>query len=1150
MNRTHLCFFAVLAATVFPSCLFGQSDQGTITGTVEDIRHAAIPHAQLTLANPDNGLTLHEAADGNGVFVFTPVKVGRYNLTATAAGFETATQTGVQVDVNQRTGVNFSLKVGSVSQSIDVTAASEKVQAEEASTGQVYDAAVIQDTPLNGRNYVYIAQLSAGIAPPNAGARGANKGDFSANGQRVEQNNFILDGVDNNSNLVDFLNASSYVVKPPPDALQEFRVQTGNYTAELGHSAGAVINATIKSGTNDIHGSLWEYFRNDALDARDFFAAQTPVYRQNQFGGTLGGPILKNRLFLFADGEENRVIFGETGTYTVPTAKMRTGDFSELLTPGLNNLTVPRLLYEPGSAGTVPLTCGGQLNVICPSQISPVAERVLNLYPLPNLGQPGQTYSNYLFQGNASDFTSQWDARSDWNISSKDQFFARFSYFNQPQFFPQPLGAADGGAFNQDGNIDVAGHNLALSETHLFSSSAINEFRFGYNQLHAAFQPPGSGSDISSQLGLGGIPYSPGLGGLPYFSISSLSASGDPKYDPANENEHVLQWLDNFTKIVGRHTLKAGFSLQRIEFSTLQPQQARGAYTFNGSFTNNPSKSGSSGFGAADLLLDQIYTSTINNVQTTDDRRWYRAAYVQDDWKVTPRLTLNLGLRWEYSQPIDEINGHQANFIPDYANGAGVYLLPASSKNIPLPAPFLTSLQTDNIAVQYTNNSLLVTPDWKNVAPRFGVAYRMGDRTVIRGGFGIFYGGLESIGYGPNLGQNAPFVIFSTFPSGSCKVNACPSNGQTLETGFSNVIAAGFNNFASLPTLHGYQTNSQTPYSEQWNFSIERALPLGATATASYVGSASHHLPLDPEINQVGITLAPGQSLQSSLPFTAFGTGGRLIDWAGAANYNSLQSKLERRYANGLFFLLNWTWSHAFDDAFPPLGGSGDTYTSIRNWRQLGYNYDYGDSYQDVRHRVTLNAQYQLPFARQSRGLVKAVGGGWQSSVVYRWQTGSPELILASNNPVGTGNVAYAVPIASPFATGTIGANNTGGACASVIRTVQAWFNPCSFNNPPVATGPDSIASYGPKGRTMVYGPGYYRFDVSLFKSFPVFSERHSLQFRADAFNLTNTHAFGQPGYTIGSGLGKITTERFGGQGPAAENPDARVIQLALKFRF
>ncbi len=1173
---------ALFSAAV-PSA-FAQVDQGSISGTVRDSSGAGVAGAKVTITNAANGFSVTETTDGSGNYTATPLKLGTYTVKVQSKGFAPTTQDNVQVNVASTTTADLQVGVEGSQTNVTVTSAAPALQTEEASTGQVVSSKVINDTPLNGRNFTFIAQLSAGVTPSEQGSRGAAKGDFSANGQRSEQNNFILDGVDNNANLVDFLNGASFVIKPPPDALQEFKVQTGDYTAELGHSAGAVLNVATKSGGNSFHGDLWEYFRNDVLNSRDYFQNVVPKYRQNQFGATLGGPILKDKLFFFGDAEANRIIFGQTGIYTVPTLAERTGDFSDLLNGGANGRGQPVTLYQPGGpthadptkpsspiVATNYLNCNGVNNVICPAQVNPVAQGILSAYPKPNRGSAANTINNYTFQGSASDNTTQYDGRLDYNASPRDQMFARYSYTNEPISFVAPLGILDGGSFGGSGSTVTEGRNFTFSETHVFAPTLINEFRVGYNWIAAAFIPPNAGVDLSPQFGLGGIPFSPGNGGLPSFGFGNngLSGAGSPVYEPTREYENVIQILDNVSKQIGNHSLRFGVNFERIRVQTNQPVDPKGTFTFDGKFSQDPNNTGNTGYGAADFLLNNISSSSVANIFTSHTQRWYRSGYFQDNWKATPNLTLNLGIRYEYTQPINELNGQQANFVPDYAAGTAVYRIPTKAQNRPPLTPkFLAALAADKVSVQYTNNNFLVDPAFTNVSPRIGISYQLG-KTVIRSGYGIFYGGLESTGYYPSLSQNFPFQYDSNFPSGNCTgPGACPNNGQRLETGFSDALNAGLANFVNQPGFRSYQTNTQTPYSQQFNLSVQRSITNSTTATIAYVAALGRHLQSNPDGNIPAQVVPAGVNEQTLRPYPDFG-GSSLIDYAGSASYNSAQLTLERRLTNGLTFLGAYTWSHALDDANTLLGGSGQSGSGYRNQRLLGYSYDYGNSTIDVRQRFVLNTQYELPFGHgkkylNSSGIANELVGGWAAALVFRVQTGQPVGIYANNNPGGTGN-AFAYRIADPFKAGGT-PNSVNGTCATKTRTVETWFNPCAFVNPPkVVTGaagpgqisvtdPNVLSAYGPPGRTSVYGPGYNRTDLSAFKSFAVYRETN-VQFRADIFNLWNTPAYGQPGNTTGGGFGQITSERFGSGGgnytsTAGESPDARVVQFALKYIF
>ena len=555
-----------------------------------------------------------------------------------------------------------------------VTGAVALLQTQSGAVGQVIDTKTINDTPLNGRNWVYIAQLTAGVAPPFGNTRGSGSGDFVANGQRAEQNNFILDGVDNNTNLVDFLNGSSFVMRPPPDALAEFNLQTSNFSAEFGHSAGAVMNASIKSGTNQIHGDLWEYFRNTNLDAQNWNALTVPPYHQNQFGATLGFPIWKNKLFYFGDIEANRISIGQTNVLNTPTPLMRQGNFSELLNSSLTGQS-PVQLYQPNSGNAAqPLTCNGQPNTFCPSQIDPVALEDSQYVSgaecqrRQDLQQPGGERLR------KPTTPSSGTSVLDWNISPKDQTYARYSYLHDIMLNALPLGPIlDGSGYGGESDF-IFSQNFMLSETHIFGPTLTNEFRFGYNWNHSAYKQANAyNPTIASSLGLGGVPdLGPGQYGLPlgYFPQGGVQQWGSVGTN--NESQNVYQILDNVTKILGNHSLKFGVSFQAVRFSYLYAPASLGQYYFGpqsggsnhgqGVYTGIPGNS-NTGYDVADFLAGQSNYADIANAPNIRDAQWYDSAYAQDDWKVSPKLTLNLGVRYDYYQPYKEIGGQQANFI-------------------------------------------------------------------------------------------------------------------------------------------------------------------------------------------------------------------------------------------------------------------------------------------------------------------------------------------------------------------------------------------------------------------------------------------------------------------------------------------------------
>lgn len=1166
----------------------GQVDQGGITGIITDPQQGVVPGATVSIVNQATNLTLTRKTNNSGAYTFAPIKIGKYTLTVKAPGFRTAVRTNIDVNVSETVGLNLTLQIGSVSDTVTVTS-TPSIQTEDASTGQVFSSKVINDTPLNGRNYVFIAQLTTGVAAPSQGFRQvAGAGDFTSNGNRVSQNNFLLDGVDNNSNMQDFLNGATYAVRPPPDALEEFKVESSDYSAELGRGTGAAVNASIKSGTNNVHGSLWEYFSDDRLDARDYFNNQgKTAYHQNQFGATLGGPILKNRLFFFADAQGTRIsqFAPPIANRNVPTDAMRNGDFTQFLDPNNTQGRGSIGLYLPGgnptaSAGVAEdpngpkryLTCNGVRNVICANQINPIAQSIFKLFPKPNQGGPNQVFQNYTVPATSiTNDTTQYDVRLDYNPSSKDQMFARYSYSNNPVNYASPFGPIlDGGGFGSDGQISDYGKSGVVSETHFFSPTLSNEFRVGFNWLFAAYLQPSSETNLAAKYGLGGIPSGPNLGGFPQIGFGSGSNGiGVDNYLPSSERQNVLQIIDNVMKVWGRHTVKVGVNFQHIRFYLLQPPSGIGSMNFSGRYTSDPGLIGAvTGSGYADFLMDQMTSSNINTITPVTNLRWYYASFLQDDWAVTPKLTLNLGLRWEYAQPQSVLHDAQANFIGNYANfnqGTGTYLIPESQKNTAFSQKQLSLFAADHINIQYTSNKYLVKPQRFNFAPRVGFAYMVDPATVVRAGGGFFYGGLENIGGGLNLGNNAPFYVNASFyPTPDVCDNiqgtvTCPTNGQTLETGFSDFLSAPSSVNNSIGTIYANDQNMKTAYTVSYNLTVQHSISNTMSFSIGYQGNQSRHLRESYNANTYQGALPNGVNGQDYQAFHDFGIVN--VASSGIGRYDSLQTKLEKRYSNGLYFLAGYTWAHCRDDAFGPIGQS--QYGGYRNPTFLGFNYDYGSCTQDVRNRFTLSPQYELPFGKGKRflnhgGFINTAVGNWKTSAIFQAQTGDPVFLTSTNQ-----GSSYPIRVGDPFAPG--GTPNPitqpNFQCATQTRTLQQWFNPCAFINPPQAilnNGVDEPGSnqidashagtipFGPRGRQAIYGPGFNRLDLSLFKSFAIPFRESSLQFRADAFNVLNHPSFSNPGSGLGgSNSQSITSTRF-----SSLIPDARVIQLSMRLAF
>ncbi len=1139
-----------------------QVDQGTITGVVQDGTGAVVPNASVKVTNIDTGLVLEGSTNGSGFYVFSPLKIGNYTVSATANGFQTTVQENIHLDAEQRLNIGMTLRAGAVTETVTVSDAPPLLDTQTSSVAQVISSETINNTPLNGRNFVYIAQLSAGVAPPFGNTRGAGTGDFVANGQRASQNNFILDGVDNNTNLVDFLNGSSYVVRPPPDALSEFSLQTSNFSAEFGHSAGAVLSASIKSGTNQIHGSAWEYVRNTSLDAQNWNALTIPPYHENQFGATLGFPILKNKLFYFGDIENNRIAYSNPGTYSVPTALMRQGNFSELLNTNLNGQSVQ--LYQPNSGGGAAnkLSCDGQNNVFCQSQIDPVAQAILKLYPMPN-ANGGKTFNNYIVNTSTHNNTIQWDQRLDWNISSGDQAYVRYSYMHQIAQNGLPLGdPLDGSAYGGQYDVNLA-QNFVGSETHFFTPTLTNEFRFSFNAGRFSFLQPNANTNLAPTLGLGGIPFTSNEGGLPLVAVYGLSNWGSQ--GTSNESQNVYQILDNVSKTLGNHSLKVGVSFQAIRSFDRYAPSNLGNYYFTGLYTSDPAVSSATGSGIADFLADQMNTGAISSAPNINDAHWYDSVYFQDDWKLNAKLTLNLGVRYDYYAPFKENSGSQENFLPNFnslgiGTGSGTVIFPKKIENtVNLGSVYPGILAKDHIGIQYVGNERLTSAQLTNFAPRIGVAYQLDPQTVIRVGYGIFYGGLESNG-GTNLGDNFPFRGQININPKSCSLGNCPSNGITLESGMSAYLGNGILDAVNTPGFHAVDSQIKTPYTMNYNLSFQRQVTANLAATISYVGNASRHLGTYADPNAVRALFPAGTSTQQYQPFPDLGGIGT-IRYGGVSTYNSLQAKAEKRVSHGLSFLATYTWARAMDDT----GSAGGLSSGIgdRQRALIPVIDEFTSSVYDVRNRFTLNGNYLLPFGKgrtwlNHSGWVDEVVGGWSSSLTWAAQSGTPFTVYADNTAAAGGSdTPRANVVRNPFSPGgSPDPSNpalTSADCPTTVRNRTNWYNPCAFANPlpgntitaPVTDAATAIKYLGGKSN-QIYGPGYYGVNMSIFKNFTTWREQY-LQFRADGFNVLNHPTFGNPSTTNDTAsAGNIT-------GPKTfqnNTPDARFFQLSLKYEF
>ncbi|HKX00622.1 MAG TPA: TonB-dependent receptor [Bryobacteraceae bacterium] len=1089
--------FAVLLAGL-PAA--AQTTSGSIVGKVADATGGVIAGAAVTVTNVNTGIETKTNTDSAGNFVVTPLPVGSYSVTVEAPGFKKWASSGITLNVQDRIGLNVSLEVGQVTETVEVVGAAPALQTDTSYLGQVVDSQRIVDLPLNGRFFTRLAVLTAGTLPTAPGARDERTGGFSSNGVRPYQNNYMLDGVDNNSLSEDLTNESSFVYGPSPDAISEFRVQTNSMSAEFGRSGGAVMNVTIKAGTNQLHGSLFEFLRNSKLDAKNFFdpAGPIPEFRQNQFGAAAGGPIIKNRTFIFGDYQGTRIRTGQTFRSTLAPTAWRTGDFSgfhPILDPDTTIIQGDQITRQPFANNQIPS-----------SRWDSAAVNLIALMPDPNVAGSVSSRgvsNNYLINPVEPNGTDQGDVRVDHKISDSDSIFGRFSMSNQvltpPSRIPPPLSGAQFSSGDWTNNT----RQVVLSETHIFSPRIVNEFRAGYTRLRTERLQFNSTENLSAQIGIPGIPFVSGNGGLPRFSVSGVTSFGSATYQPTREFENVFDFIETLSVIRGRHTLKFGAEWKpRVDFSILQPPYPRGRFNFGGDFTRDPNDRSGTGLGFADFLLGKVSAAFLGTfINDTFQQPGY-FFYAQDDFKVTRKLTLNLGLRYEFiSMPMERRNA-EGNF--NVATGA---LDLVRGRTDQLPSNFFPEVPINRNAPRQ-----LVPQDRNNFAPRVGFAYQLTPKTVIRSGYGVFYSSYESGPLSiPNPGNNPPFYLESDwFPVSFAEPNPVVNK---LSVG---VPANAFAEPAAA-ALFALDPAFRDPYVQHWNFGVQRDLGWNTVWEVSYAGSAGKKLYEFRNANQPTPTADATSDYDSRRPRPFLAND--LTYWCScnSSTYHSLQTKVEKRFSNNLSFLGAYTWGKSIDEQSQASLGF-DNSVGTRN--EYNYRAEKARSDYDVAHRFVVSYTYDLPFGRKLTGAAKILADGWQFVGIHAFNTGNPYTIHAGSDFSNAGGDTR------PDVIQGISTTPTGG------RNRQEWFNPAAFTYP----GP---GLWGNVGRNTLTGPGLVSVDFSLFKTF-VITERWKVQFRSEFFNLPNHPNFrGLDTYFDDPNPGELTTAQPG-----------RQIQFALKLLF
>lgn len=1249
-GKTILWHIVLLVNVVFlAAALHAQVDTGTVGGSVHDSSGAVIPGAKVTLTNQAQGTSNTTTTNSSGAYQFPDVRVGIYTVTVDATGFSSVSRTNVSVSVQQHFVADFQLQPGMVTQRVEVTATAAQLQTQDASRGIVVQAQTINNLPLNGRNYTFLAQLEPGVVQAQQDTRGmASSGSFSANGQNSFSNNYLLDGIDNNSNLVDFINGAGYIYRPSVDALQEFKVQTSSYSAEFGRAGGATINATIKSGTNQFHGDLYEFHRDASLDASNFFNNYQGLpkgkYILNQFGATLGGPVFPlnhgtRKTFFFVDYEGFRELQAVTSVLTAPTASMQSSGFtnmSDLIrlqggtrtdvlgrTYALGTVMDPattRLLkggsVDPVTGMTVsgsssssfwvrdpidptcmPTSPGGPnpgcLNRIPSGRMDTNALRLLQQFPAAT--------SNSVLSGNYSvnpvtqNNYDQGDIRIDQYLSQSDSFFGRFSMNEGLTLVPSPYGGViDGSQFGgNDQTVKV--QNEAGSWTHIFGPTFVTETRFGYSGVNHERLPFNANNfGVGPSFGLA-TPNSPNMGGLPNFTVGGLGQFGVPEYIPSIESQNTIQLSVAATKLWGPHSIKFGFQYSRPNVTFFQPAAPRGAYSYSSTFTDVANTSGG-GTGMAQMLLkpiantdagmapcastavapcganfvggpDSITATRIPN--PTPTATWaVWSGFGEDTWTVTPKITATLGLRYDLQRNAPAPQGRAANLVvvPTPSNPAqaqsATYYIGKGACNTPLSPTFTSQAAADNVAIKCASSNQLVTSPHTMFAPRIGIDYNFLPSWVARAGFGIFY--LTTGTSGRNGGNDLVGTQASyPFAYGVGISNLTP--GQPIVYGDgslgnfeSGIAAINVNNSAVFNAfnigLSGIPSPWKIPYTIQFNFTLQHQLSPSQTASVAYVGSQDRFQDYgftSYNYNAVKVMAPPGLNANTFREFPHF-SGMSQVENKANSNYNSLQVSYDKRYTGGLEARISYTYSRCNTQGRQGLVNNIGGYRSLY---LLGPDWALCDT--DAPQTVVGSAIYDLPFGKgrmfgqSASGVVNQLIGNWQITAIASYLSGPP-FTIGCNKTTTTGQGCNAVLTGQPL--------------YPQNQSFNHWLNPAAFKNPPVATtvGQSDLSPLGGPP-TQVRGPNFRDLDFSVVKEFPL--ERGILptkgsqrvEFRAEAFNLTNTPNFSAPGFSGGgAGLpappgvldfsnvqnfGKITSLRKGAD-------DEREIQLALKYYF
>jgi Carboxypeptidase regulatory-like domain len=1141
----------LLLAVSLPA--LGQLTTADILGTVTDASGAVIPNAQVTLTDLGTQEKRTVTSNSSGDYTFTLLPVGHYSIAVKAKGFKSFSTTDLAVEAGDRARADAHMDLGAENETVTVEATTPLLQADNATVSSTVTAKAVQDLPLNGRNFVQLVDLVPGANEGQGNSlssggrpddRRTNAAGLSVNGQDEVLNNWVVDGVDDNERIIGTIG-----IKPNVEGVQEITVQTNSYAAEAGRTAGGVINIVTRSGTNQFHGSVYEYFRNDILDTRNVFqtTGAKPELRQNQYGGSIGGPIWRNRTFFFFDYEGLRQVAGVTDTGTVPT-------MSEWDNINSQNGGSPQALLSAsnGTAGR---------------PIDPIALAYLKLFPAPT---NGNLTNNFTISPNKTQSSNTYDSRVDHQFNENNIFFGRFSYNKVDTFTPPAFGTVNGvqisgSRWNYDGPATDIAQQYAFGFTHIFTPTLLLDLRAAFMRINNLSLPLNFGTDIDQTMGFPAsmTAFSPYANALTPVSVGPFGDIGDGAYVPLNDIDNTFQYSGSLSWTKGNHNLKAGLSLIRRQARNVQSADADGAYQFNLTTDSNADQLTQQNNQLASTLVGAFQSQSRNfNLDPPDYRTWEPSGFVQDSWKVDPKLTLLLGIRYDVFTPYTEAHNHISNF------------------NFPeaLTLSHSTISQALQIAgVNGVNAQLNIPTIHSNIAPRLGFSYSATPTTVIRGGYGLSY---FPGNYTSNADlKNAPFTsVFSP----ACQSDLAVSIEESLHGG---VLPAGQNpNCSSIPgvpgsldqglptpvapnvsditTITGLSFTAMAPkfrpaMIQQFNLQVEQQY--GANVlTIGYVGNIGQHLPESiNNINQPApynpFTNPAGSARPLDAIFASPTTGQINLSGVGymqsegISNYNALQTSFQRRFNHGLAFDANYTWGKALADisSFSQQGDQGWSNANPNKIRQI----EYGKADNDIQNRFALSLNYEEQFGKEFTGIKKAVFSGWATNMIMVWQSGKPFSIVSSgagaddptgDNPADPSEVYGFNNRAVPQNSGGLDRPNQIADARISHKTLSHFFNTAAF-------APQPLGTVGNTQRNSMFGPDFRHVDLSLFKTFPV-TERVNVQFRIESFNISNTPSFYMPnnnsaGQSFGNaGFGTITA--------ADPNYTPRQFQFALKAMF